>query len=254
MRCNDFDDLAYDLSRDGLMDAAARSDALSHAASCRFCAARLAAERHLNEVLALAAAETEGAPSSLKLALLEAFPSRESGDPERFAPGARRTRWYVAAAVAVLAILLVVSLRVVVRRSIVPPTQRTPAGEEASQATTLQQARPGSTPTPAGGGGQPPRRLPGTRRHRHYVAKDSVPTVDPNAASSESNALTDFIPLTHLSASTAIASGQVIRVRVPLSAFISLGLPVSPEHAAEFVNAELVVGDDGVQRAVRLVR
>jgi hypothetical protein len=70
----------------------------------------------------------------------------------------------------------------------------------------------------------------------------------------ESEALSDFIPLTHLSSATAIESGQVIRVKVPLSAFIAFGLPVSPEHADQLVNAEVVVGDDGVERAVRLVR
>jgi hypothetical protein len=46
----------------------------------------------------------------------------------------------------------------------------------------------------------------------------------------------------------------VIRVKIPLSAFLAFGLPVSPEQADRIVNAEVVIGDDGVKRAVRLVR
>jgi len=66
--------------------------------------------------------------------------------------------------------------------------------------------------------------------------------------------MTDFIPLTYLTRSTAIESGQVMRVRVPLSTFIALGVPISTQHADEVVNAELVMGDDGVMRAVRLLK
>lgn len=66
--------------------------------------------------------------------------------------------------------------------------------------------------------------------------------------------MTDFIPLTYLTRSTAIESGQVMRVKMPVSTFIALGVPINNQHADELVNAELVVGDDGVMRAVRLLK
>jgi hypothetical protein len=70
----------------------------------------------------------------------------------------------------------------------------------------------------------------------------------------DSEAITDFIPLTYLTRSTAIESGQVMRVKVPVSTFIALGVPINNRHADELVNAELVIGDDGVMRAVRLLK
>jgi hypothetical protein len=49
-------------------------------------------------------------------------------------------------------------------------------------------------------------------------------------------------------------SGEVIRVQMPRSALISLGLPVNVEHADEPVLADLLIGEDGLARAIRFVR
>ncbi len=46
---------------------------------------------------------------------------------------------------------------------------------------------------------------------------------------------------------------QVLRVRIPRTRLQALGLPVSIDHLEERVLADVVVGDDGVARAVRLV-
>jgi len=46
---------------------------------------------------------------------------------------------------------------------------------------------------------------------------------------------------------------QVLRVRIPRTRIQALGLPVNVDHLEERVLADVVVGDDGVARAVRLV-
>lgn len=257
MRCDDFDNVVCVLARDGLVDAAIRDKALSHAVSCNRCAARLAGERFLNQALAIAAAgETECAPPSVKLALLQAFSSRERTSPAGSFPAAS-TRYAVAAAAALLvAIVALISVRTFTNRQFVSAPQNV-QDEQLSLKTPTQ--TPGvSAVGPVPGGNKPvkdPRRGLGRSLPHSRQAPDHLsPLADVGLIASESEPLSDFIPLTHLSSATAIESGQVIRVKIPLSAFLALGLPVSPEQADRIVNAEVVIGDDGVERAVRLVR
>jgi len=258
MRCDEFDNVVCELAREGLVDAAIRDKALSHAVSCNRCASRLAGERYLNEALAIAAAgETECAPPSVKLALLQAFSSRERTSPAGSFPAASR-RYAVAAAAALLvAIVALISVRTFTHRQFGSAPQNLQEGQLSLETPT--QTPVASIPVgPVARGNKPvkdPQRglgrsLPHSRQPPDHLS----PLADVGPIASESEPLSDFIPLTHLSSATAIESGQVIRVKIPLSAFLAFGLPVSPEQADQIVNAEVVIGDDGVKRAVRLVR
>ena len=250
MRCDEFVDVACDVARGALADAA-RGEALAHAAGCHSCAGRLAAERFLDEALGMAArADTESAPDSVKGALLTAYKELNSPGRQRRV-SSWRSKWFAAAATAALiAVVLLISLRVTGRRSVDHRPVPAPSPEIPLEAWT-QEPTPGAPARPSDKEDKPVRRVAKASRRIGAAAGFSAKAAP---VLSDSYALTDFIPLTHLSSSTAISSGQVIRVKVPLSALLPLGLPVSPEHADELVNAELVVGDDGVQRAVRLVR
>jgi hypothetical protein len=53
---------------------------------------------------------------------------------------------------------------------------------------------------------------------------------------------------------TDVESGQVIRVGLPRSALRSMGWPLPEVPGAGLVPAEVLVGEDGLARAVRLVR
>jgi len=59
-----------------------------------------------------------------------------------------------------------------------------------------------------------------------------------------------FIPLPNAE-STAGEDLNMVRVEVPRSAMIALGYTVSAERAAELVEAEVILGPDGLARAVR---
>ena len=63
-----------------------------------------------------------------------------------------------------------------------------------------------------------------------------------------------FIPLVPEPAWRPGDSLQVMRVSMPRSALQSFGLPVDEERAFETVRADIVVGQDMVARAIRLVR
>lgn len=70
-----------------------------------------------------------------------------------------------------------------------------------------------------------------------------------NAVESDSG----FVPLPNVDQLAPNEPGDVVTVEVPRSAMIALGFAVSPEQAAEPVQAEVIFGPDGVARAVRFL-
>lgn len=62
---------------------------------------------------------------------------------------------------------------------------------------------------------------------------------------------TDFIALSYAAQTD---SGQIVRVKVPSSMMVSLGVKTSVEKESELVSAEVVIGDDGMARAIRFIR
>lgn len=71
----------------------------------------------------------------------------------------------------------------------------------------------------------------------------------PEAADAE----TGFLPLPNVEQLSPNEQGDVVTVEVPRSAMMALGFEVSPERAAEPVQAEVMFGPDGVARAVRFL-
>ena len=74
-----------------------------------------------------------------------------------------------------------------------------------------------------------------------------------NAANVHEEITTEFLPLTYGGLSQ-VDDGQVVRIEVPRSALQSFGLPVNIERAGERVKADVLLGHDGVARAIRFVR
>ncbi|HEY0078234.1 MAG TPA: hypothetical protein VGB73_06280 [Pyrinomonadaceae bacterium] len=77
-----------------------------------------------------------------------------------------------------------------------------------------------------------------------------------NLSPSEESAeiATDFFPLGGAGAMLATEGGHVVRVELPRAAMASFGLPLNAEHTTERVKADVVIGDDGIARAIRFVR
>jgi len=250
------------------MESAARDDALKHARHCRPCRLRLAAEQDLNEALAAAAAaEVECAPPSVKLAVQKAvaeqaaFAAASNQSAGNIDSVAARSRRFVRAAAAALLILFAAAAYYMFRSG--NGSTQTPTTSEVAppQSDAGDPVKPAELPPRRGPGMEaertPERRASGMRRKERLAVRLASSRGDNHASepdAMESGAMTDYIPLTYLDRATAIESGQVMRVRVPLSTFISLGVPINAQRAGELVNAEVVVGDDGVQRAIRLIR
>jgi hypothetical protein len=65
---------------------------------------------------------------------------------------------------------------------------------------------------------------------------------------------TDFIPLRDMSTVALQDGGQIIRVRLRRSELLRFGFPVNMERYNENVKADVLVGVDGLARAIRFVQ
>jgi hypothetical protein len=65
---------------------------------------------------------------------------------------------------------------------------------------------------------------------------------------------TDFFAIPYAPAMTQFDRGQLIRVTVPASSMRSFGLPVREERIFDRVRADVLLGEDGIARAIRFVR
>ena len=65
---------------------------------------------------------------------------------------------------------------------------------------------------------------------------------------------TEFIPLGQGAPYMQAEEGHLVRVELPRSALASFGLPVNAEAPGGRVKADVLMGQDGVARAIRFVR
>jgi hypothetical protein len=171
------------------------------------------------------------APEHVKPAVLAAFRSAQARP--RFHP----LRWVSAAAAvfAVAAIIYWTTKRPVESARSVP--EKKPA-----EAAVVPKA-----PTPL----KPVATAP-ERAHRPRRKAASRPPAAAQAPRQE--VATEFIAFPYAPPIYSNEEAQVIRVRLPRSAMRSVGLPVNEDRWFERVPADVLLGQDGVARAVRFVK
>ena len=64
--------------------------------------------------------------------------------------------------------------------------------------------------------------------------------------------VTDFFPL--IDVAPEFGQGSLVRVRVPAGTMLSVGLPVREDRLSDTVEADLLIGEEGLARAIRFVR
>jgi hypothetical protein len=251
MNCQAFESLIDELASGRPALGTDGVDALIHAESCPRCSARLANERALSAIFQFAAAETVDAPGHVETALLEAFRGRHRGPaPETAARPSFRivpaAWWGIAAALAVA--LIGISTFEILRshkRTVVPVTSL-PTG-----VFSPRDVRPAESP--AAGTMQASLAAPVVPVADSQRASDSAPRPAAAANNKAVEIATDFYALTSDSGLATMESGQLVRVLVPRSAMAACGLPVNQEIADTPVTAQVLVGQDGVARAIRFL-
>lgn len=250
MNCVNFEAVVVDLARGQMMDAGAREGGLAHARECARCGARLAAEQRLTTGMrALAASdEAAGAPVALEATLRAAFRQQVA----RPAAGALTRRFPVWPLVAAAGIL--VALGLIINSWIrQPPSPRPRVEVSGPPAPAPSPTREEPTPPELAESRRPPRVRRSARRPGDAARRLNPAPMADEAEVGEVEVATGFLPLIYDGLLPPLESGQVIRVEVPRFALISYGLPLNAERADEPIKADVLLGQDGLARAIRLV-
>ena len=83
------------------------------------------------------------------------------------------------------------------------------------------------------------------------VAADKAPRRVRKPVTRPQEVVTDFFPL--MDPAPPFERGQLLRVELPASAMQMVGLPVREDRLAEPVQADVLVGEEGLPRAIRFV-
>jgi hypothetical protein len=278
MSCKNFETVITEIARAQMLEAGSRRETLAHIEECKQCAARFRDEQTLTAGLrnvASVAAKTE-APATLEATLVSVFHrrSKTSYSPV-VAPVTRTLSRWATIGIAAAAALLVVSVFAVSRllfidsaesaRSGVRTEHSSPTSSPTVTAKELEQSPVESVTLPSASDDEqknvaiqaPSRLLERPRGLMRNAGLNSRPIHSPNNYENVANAreevTTEFLPLTYGGLSQ-VDDGQIVRIEVPRSALQSFGLPVNIERAGERVKADVLLGHDGVARAIRFVR
>lgn len=179
----------------------------------------------------------------------------------------RGTAWSLLAAAAVAAVVVLV------------PASRTPApavpaplpvaGPGGPEPVALAPAQPEPAPSPVRGEApapdpqvvrriaqaaettQPGDAVPPTGTEPVVLAGNAAQPAAAPESDSPREVVTDFFPL--MDVIPPMDRGQIWRVTVPASTLRTVGLPVSPERWGQRIPADLLVGEEGMARAIRFV-
>lgn len=192
-------------------------EASEHAGLCPRCAAELAGHRALAAGLrALAAGTRVEAPEAVERILRDAVARR----------GRRRlamARWYGAAAAAAVVLLLASAPLWKPHRTVETAPKFVPE-------KPARRVEPGQVPVePTAADRRIVARKPRARQESRYLAERAP--------------VWDFAPLDFTAGLAPIEAGQVVRVRLPVD-----------DQSGVLVQADILVGEDGVARAIRLVQ
>jgi len=228
--CPEWEAVLVEIARAGAHVASAQpgpeesAAALQHVTACAACRLRLAAERAASEeleVLALADAMVRPSPAC-EAAVMSAFRAERGRE-------VRSRRWIFAVAGTIAASLLILlGAALLVSRD----------------SGTLARAVLSRLPVFAGG------------RAGSIAVPDSAiqeTAEDFSAASDGEEEFTDFYAFYPGADLSSVDSGALVRVRVPRSELAAFGLSVVQDQEDDWVNAELLVAEDGSPQAIRFV-
>jgi hypothetical protein len=239
-----------------MMEAEVRTEALAHSEECELCSARLRDEETLTRGLQMLAGDMESleAPPAIELKLREAFRKHRVVAPVAVGSSFRSRYWLVAVA-AVL--LLAMTVAAMWWRSDAPQqhiAEETPAkGPEVVNGPSAPAPAPKEVEYQAGNHEpveKPKRQFP--KPVRRNVNRRAPET--PVAHHTTTEIATDFVPLGDMNAAMLQDGGQIVRVKLRRSALVKFGFPVNMERYNENVNADVLIGVDGLARAIRFVQ
>ena len=228
MTCREFDEIVHGFVRMELLDVDVREAVLEHAAHCDHCAQRMADAAALAEATEMMgkSAREEQAPPLVEAALLAAFRNHH-----RRASWRRSLEW---ASVGAAAAVLLVFLWTVSGRS---RGQSSPAPRKD---VSSQSGMPLEAKTPD--------------ISKQDEATPVAATSSADAPQNETYVASDFVPVPFTSAITADDPGMIVRVQLTRASLAQLGYPVAETPDEDLILADVLVGEDGWPRGVKLIQ
>jgi len=250
MKCHSLRDAIVEWARGGDLGPGTLAAVESHVEHCRSCAALIARERQLSQGLRALAATTaaDGSSDAVGRRLLVIFAERQgAGQPAaiRNVNPSGRVPWLRLAAALMLVAGSVAAWRIV-RDGRGPDARVPPNAAQAGAPTTEPAVTPGASIAsatdvhgPIGAAGNGGRARGAGRRVRAVPPPFERPV--------------GFVELPGAVGLPDFESGQIIRMEIPLASLPTYGIEILPDAQGAPVEADLLVGQDGQARAIRLV-
>jgi hypothetical protein len=230
MTCKEFDEVVHGFVRMELLDMNVREAALDHTAHCASCADRLAQAAVLAEASEAACGNLreQQTPARVEAVVLAAFRNHH-----RRATWRRSFEWAAVGAVAATVLALVW-------------TFAGPTREQSTPSPKKDVSSRSSGPVDA---------------HANVPAQPAISTsaADPgvvSAGTGDTLAAEDFVQLPYADAIGPEDLGMVVRVQLTRASLTELGYPatdsLNPED--DLVSADVLVGEDGWPRAVKVIQ
>jgi hypothetical protein len=243
MNCQEFERIIIDFGSDQ------SSSALEHAQTCARCATQLEREQRITAGLQALAAEEAAisAPERVRSALRAVFDEQRAVAPSRPVSSwsaRRKLLWGMAAAAMLLLSAVTTTLLLREPRARVvdtvaiepsPPPQSPPGLSDQAPREIRSPSMAKSAPNTA----------PNTARGYSRRSKPKVTESADNTGG--------LFPLTYVARSGPTEFVQTVRVEISRSTLLSMGVPVNLERGEGLIKADIIIGEDGVARAVRII-
>ena len=249
MNCEALAEIILDTARGDAVPEEARVGVRRHMDTCSSCAAEYARQRDLTTGLqALAAAAQEWkAPAAIEQQLLAAF-AAQHGQELAVAASASAKRWRYALATAAILALAAWGIREAVKRepdspriSVLPGEASTPVAAERTAIATAAPATP-----------QMATARTATERTATLRSAHPRPTFAKASVGKPATPV-EFVRIPSAIGLPELESGTVLRMELPLTALPEYGLDIAPDAVRTSVEADILVGQDGQPRAIRLI-
>jgi len=274
MNCLEFENIVVDLARGAVMDSSLGTRSWAHAANCPRCAERLHEQEKLTAGLETLTSRTDTmhAPERFEARLRSEFRAQFAKNEvqivrpsiHRVRPSLNRmslSRWVWAGAATILLLTLagLLALRsgtqlpvaISARVKNVPKVAESPKASESKNVSDHPAATEISTAQDSGAN-SPAK----ARKSRTGTKKSSTPARPTFRSTTQDELATNFYPLPYGSGLPLDDGWEIVRVNLPRSALASLGMPVAAEQSqtsSATIKADLVLGEDGLARAIRFV-
>ena len=242
MNCEALAEIILDTARGAAVPEEARLGVRRHMETCAPCAAEYARQRDLSAALQALAAEAQDwtAPAAMEQRLLAAFAAQQAHELP-VVTRAAANRWRYALATAAVLTLAVWGIREAGK----PEAEKPRKHELPGKASAPVAADSKAVPSPASA-------KPSASAKASAFAKPTADKTADKMAGKPANPV-EFVRIPSAIGLPELESGTVLRMELPLTALPEYGLDIAPDAVRTSVEADILVGQDGQPRAIRLI-